>query len=37
MLLRHPWLAITHKLDGLRQARHPRELTREERLRSRED
>ena len=37
MLLRHPLLAITHKLDGLRKARHPRELTREERLGSRED
>lgn len=34
MLLRHPVLAITHKLDGIRRARHPRELTREERLRS---
>ena len=33
MLLRHPLLAIAHKLDGLRQARHPGELTREERLR----
>lgn len=35
MLLRHPLLAITHKLDGLRKARHPRELTREQRLQSR--
>ena len=35
MLLRHPILAITHQLDGLRRARHPREMTREERLRSR--
>ena len=35
MLLRHPWLAITHKLDGFRKARHPKELTREQRLRSR--
>jgi hypothetical protein len=34
MLLRHPLLAIAHKLDGFRRARHPRELTREERLRS---
>ena len=37
MLLKHPWLAITHKLDGLRKARHPKELSREERLNSRED
>ena len=37
MLLRHPWLAITHQLDGLRKAMHPRELTREERMRSRDD
>jgi hypothetical protein len=37
MLLRHPWLAITHKLDGYRRARHPRELTREERLSSAKD
>ena len=33
MLLRHPLLVIAHKLDGLRKARHPRELAREERLR----
>jgi len=33
MLLKHPLLAITHKLDGFRKARHPREATREERLR----
>ena len=32
MLLRHPLLAIMHKIDGFRMARHPRELTREERL-----
>jgi hypothetical protein len=32
MLLRHPLLAIRHQLDGLRKARHPRELTREQRL-----
>jgi len=32
MLLRHPLLAIQHKIDGLRMARHPRELTREQRL-----
>ncbi len=37
MLLRHPILAITHQLDGLRKAAHPRELTREERMKSRED
>ena len=37
MLLRHPILAITHQLDGLRKARHPRELSREERMRSRDD
>jgi len=34
MLLRHPLLAIAHKLDGRRKARHPRELTREQRLNS---
>ena len=37
MLLRHPLLAITHQLDGFRRARHPRELTREQRLRSRKE
>ena len=37
MLLRHPILAIAHKLDGFRRALHPRELTREQRLRSRKD
>ena len=37
MLLRHPVLAIMHKIDGLRAARHPRELTREERLDSGKD
>ena len=36
MLLRHPLLTIAHKLDGIRDARHPRELTREKRLRARE-
>ena len=36
MLLRHPLLAIAHQIDGFRKARHPRGLTREERLRSRE-
>jgi hypothetical protein len=35
MLFRHPWLAITHQLDGFRKARHPKELPREQRLRSR--
>lgn len=35
MLLRHPLLAITHQLDGLRKARHPGELTRQQRLNSR--
>jgi len=34
MLLRHPFLAIAHQLDGFRKARHPRELTREQRKRS---
>lgn len=37
MLLRHPLLAIAHKLDGFRKARHPRELTREQRLQSRKE
>ena len=37
MLLRHPLLAIAHQLDGLRKARHPRELTREQRMRSRKE
>lgn len=32
MLLYHPFLTIAHKLDGLRRARHPRELTRAERM-----
>jgi len=35
MLLRHPLLTITHKLDGFRKALHPRTFTREQRLRSR--
>ena len=35
MLLRHPLLAIAHQLDGFREARHPRELSREQRLHSR--
>jgi len=37
MLLRHPLLAIAHKLDGLRKARHPREFTREQRMHSRRE
>lgn len=37
MLLRHPWLAITHKLDGLRKALHPKHLKREQRLARRQD
>ena len=37
MLLRHPFLAIAHQLDGFRQAKHPREFSREQRLRSRKD
>jgi hypothetical protein len=35
MLLHHPLLVIAHQLDGLRKARHPRELVREDRLRLR--
>ena len=35
MLLRHPLLAIAHLVDGRRQALHPKESTRDERLRSR--
>ena len=31
MLLRHPFLAIAHTVDGFRKARHPQELTRAER------
>lgn len=37
MLLRHPLLAIAHQLDGFRKARHPREFTRQQRLRSRKE
>lgn len=37
MLLRHPLLAIAHQLDGFRKARHPRELTREQRIQSRKN
>lgn len=36
MLLRHPYLAIAHKLDGFRSATHPRELTRDQRAHMRE-
>ena len=36
MLIRHPLLTIAHYIDGLRQARHPRELSREQRLRKRQ-
>lgn len=36
MLLKHPILAIAHKLDGLRRATHPRNATREERLRQKQ-
>ena len=36
MLLKHPILAIAHKLDGFRKARHPGELTREQRLRQKQ-
>jgi len=35
MLLRHPIMAISHQLDNLRKARHPRELSRQQRLQSR--
>ena len=34
MMLRHPLLAICHLIDGRRDARHPRELTREQRMHS---
>ena len=37
MLLRHPLLAIAHQLDGLRKTRHPRELTREQRMHPRKE
>lgn len=33
MLHRHPLLAVAHLLDGLRSARHPRELSRKQRMR----
>ena len=32
MLLRHPLLAISHQMDGLRKVEHPGSLTREQRL-----
>ena len=35
MLFRHPYLAIAHKVDGLIAAKHPKELTREQRARMR--
>ncbi len=35
MLVRHPILTIAHYIDGRRRARHPRELTREQRRESR--
>ena len=35
MLIRHPILTVAHYIDGLRRARHPRELSRQERLRKR--
>jgi hypothetical protein len=37
MLLRHPILAISHTLDGFRKARHPLELTRDERRQRKRD
>ena len=37
MLLRHPLLAIAHQLDGFRKVRHPRALTREQRMSSRKE
>ncbi len=36
MLFRHPYLTITHKLDGFIAAKHPNELTRVERSQLRE-
>jgi hypothetical protein len=33
MLLRHPVLTISHYIDGRRRVKHPRELTRDERMR----
>ena len=37
MILRHPLLAIIHQLDGFRKVRHPRELTRDERMQSKKE
>ena len=34
MLLRHPYLALTHQLDGFRKVGHPRDLSRTERASS---
>jgi hypothetical protein len=36
MLFRHPYLTITHKIDGFIAAKHPNELTRDERSQLRE-
>lgn len=33
MLLKHPVLAIRHQLDGFRKAVHPKNLTRQQRMR----
>jgi len=35
MLFRHPLLTLSHKMDYWRKARHPRELTREQRAAAR--
>ena len=35
MLLHHPILTIAHYIDGRRRAKHPRELSRKERLQKR--
>ena len=35
MLFRHPYLALTHQLDGFRKVGHPRDLTRNQRARMR--
>jgi len=37
MLFRHPILTISHYIDGRRRAKHPRELSRDERLRKSAD
>ena len=36
MLFRHPYLAFTHKLDSCISAKHPKELTRDQRAQLRE-